>query len=80
MAANNDNSLAILFGSQTGNAEELADSTKKLADKAGLDAKVYDMDGFGAANFANHKRILIITSTWGEGEMPDNAEYLWTTV
>ena len=80
MAANNDNSLAILFGSQTGNAEELADSTKKLADKAGLDAKVYDMDGFGAANFANHKRILIITSTWGEGEMPDNAEDLWTSV
>ena len=80
MAGNNDNSLAILFGSQTGNAEELADSTKKLADKAGLDAKVYDMDGFGAANFASHKRILIITSTWGEGEMPDNAEDLWTAV
>ena len=48
--------------------------------KWGLDAKVYDMDGFGAANFANHKRILIITSTWGEGEMPDNAEDLWTSV
>ena len=80
MAADNDNSLAILFGSQTGNAEELADSTKKLADKAGLEAKVYDMDGFGAENFANHKRILIITSTWGEGEMPDNAEDLWTSV
>ena len=80
MASNNDNSLAILFGSQTGNAEELADSTKKLADKAGLDAKVYDMDGFGAANFASHKRILIITSTLGEGEMPDNAEDLWTAV
>ena len=80
MASNNDNSLAILFGSQTGNAEELAESTKKLADKAGLEAKVFDMDGFGAENLANHKRILIITSTWGEGEMPDNAEDLWISV
>ena len=80
MADNNDNSLAILFGSQTGNAEELAENTKKLADKAGLESQVFDMDGFNAANLSSHKRILIITSTWGEGEMPDNAEDLWQSV
>jgi len=80
MADNNDNSLAILFGSQTGNAEELAENTKKLADKAGLVSQVFDMDGFNAANLGAHKRILIITSTWGEGEMPDNAEDLWQSV
>ena len=80
MASNNDNSLAILFGSQTGNAEELAENTKKIADKAGLDSQIFDMDGFGAENLVAHKRILIITSTWGEGEMPDNAEELWGSV
>ena len=80
MVDNNDNSLAILFGSQTGNAEELAENTKKLADKAGLESQVFDMDGFNAANLSSHKRILIITSTWGEGEMPDNAEDLWQSV
>ncbi|DAC57362.1 MAG TPA: hypothetical protein HA354_05555 [Candidatus Poseidoniaceae archaeon] len=80
MANNNDNSLAILFGSQTGNAEELAENTKKLADKAGLVSQIFDMDGFNAANLSAHKRILIITSTWGEGEMPDNAEDLWQSV
>ena len=35
------------------------------------------MDGYDQSKFASHKRILIITSTWGEGEMPDNAEELW---
>jgi len=80
MASNNDNSLAILFRSQTGNAEELAENTKKIADKAGLDSQIFDMDGFGAENLVAHKRILIITSTWGEGEMPDNAEELWGSV
>lgn len=80
MANKNDNSLAILFGSQTGNAEELAENTKKLADKAGLVSQIFDMDGFNAANLSAHKRILIITSTWGEGEMPDNAEDLWQSV
>ena len=69
--------LAIFFGSQTGNAEDLAGNTAKLAKKAGLAPKVIDMDGFNPAEFANYKRILIITSTWGEGDMPDNAEDLW---
>ena len=69
--------LAIFFGSQTGNAEELAGNTAKLAKKAGLVPKVIDMDGFNPADFASFKRVLIITSTWGEGDMPDNAEDLW---
>lgn len=75
-----DRSLAILFGSQTGNAAGLAEKTAKLATDYGLIPKVYDMDGFDASTLANHKRTLIITSTWGEGEMPDNAESLWQTV
>ena len=77
MSSESDNSIAIFFGSQTGNAEDLANQTKKLADKSGLNATVFDMDGFPASNLINHKRILIITSTWGEGEMPDNAADLW---
>ena len=75
-----DRSLAILFGSQTGNAAGLAEKTAKLAANYGLVPTVYDMDGFDPASLANHKRTLIITSTWGEGEMPDNAETLWQSV
>ena len=75
-----DRSLAILFGSQTGNAAGLAEKTAKLAKNYGLVPSVYDMDGFDPATLANHKRTLIITSTWGEGEMPDNAESLWQSV
>ena len=75
-----DRSLAILFGSQTGNAAGLAEKTAKLAANYGLIPTVYDMDGFDPATLANHKRTLIITSTWGEGDMPDNAETLWQSV
>ena len=72
-----DRSLAIFFGSQTGNAAGLAEKTAKLAVAYGLEPSVIDMDGYDQSKFASHKRILIITSTWGEGEMPDNAEELW---
>jgi flavodoxin/succinate dehydrogenase/fumarate reductase-like Fe-S protein/ferredoxin len=72
-----DRSLAVFFGSQTGNAAGLAEKTVKRAAAYGLEGTAIDMDGYDQANFAAHKRILIITSTWGEGEMPDNAEVLW---
>ena len=73
-----DRDIAIMFGSQTGNAAGLAEKTAKMAKSFGLNPKVVDMDGYDPANFASNKRVLIITSTWGEGEMPDNAETLWT--
>ena len=72
-----DRTLTILFGSQTGNATGLAEKTAKLSVAYGLEASVVDMDDFDLANLPSLKRLLIITSTWGEGDMPDNAEALW---
>mgnify|MGYP001174403269 CR=1 FL=1 len=74
-----DRGLAIFFGSQTGNAAGLAEKTAKKAVAYGLEPSVIDMDGYDQSQFSTHKRILIITSTWGEGEMPDNAEELWNS-
>ncbi|MGB1419912.1 MAG: flavodoxin domain-containing protein, partial [Poseidonia sp.] len=68
-----DRSINILFGSQTGNAAGLAEKTAKLAANYGLEPNIVDMDGFDPAKLASMKRVMIITSTWGEGEMPDNA-------
>ena len=75
-----DRSLNILFGSQTGNAAGLAEKTAKLAANYGLEANVVDMDGFDPARLASMKRVMIITSTWGEGEMPDNADAMWNAI
>ena len=75
-----DRSLNILFGSQTGNAAGLAEKTAKMAAHYGLDAHVVDMDGFDPARLASMKRVMIITSTWGEGEMPDNADGMWNAI
>ena len=75
-----DRDLNILFGSQTGNAAGLAEKTAKMAANYGMTANIVDMDGFDLASLASMKRVMIITSTWGEGEMPDNAEALWNAI
>ena len=35
------------------------------------------MDGFDFNSLSSKKRVIIVCSTWGEGEQPDNAEELW---
>ena len=75
-----DRSINILFGSQTGNAAGLAEKTAKMAANYGLEANIVDMDGFDPARLATMKRVMIITSTWGEGEMPDNADGMWNAI
>jgi len=72
-----DRTLNILFGSQSGNSEELAAKFAKRASDYGMEATVHDMDGFDLSSMSSMKRALIICSTWGEGDMPDNAEELW---
>ena len=72
-----DRSLILLFGSQSGNSEGLAAKISKDAKSYGLEGEVHDMDGFDFNSLSDKKRVLIVCSTWGEGEMPDNAEELW---
>ena len=72
-----DRSLEVLFGSQSGNAEGLASKIAKIAKSYGLQGNVHDMDGFDFNSLSSKKRVIIVCSTWGEGEQPDNAEELW---
>lgn len=65
--------VLIVYGSESGNAEGLADQTKKEASKRGLSPKVKGMDEVKLADLAKADNLLIITSTWGDGDPPDNA-------
>ena len=69
--------LYILYGSQTGNSESLANDAANAAKKYDLLPVVKSMDEVEIAQLATMDYLLIITSTYGEGAMPDNAEMLW---
>lgn len=65
--------LTVLFGSESGNAEGLAQDAKKRAEAKGFDVKVKDMGDANVAELAEVKNLLVIVSTWGEGDPPDRA-------
>lgn len=70
-------SLAILFGSQTGTAEALAKRLAKEAGKRGFAPTVQDLSSYPAKQIASEGAVLIITSTYGDGDPPDNAKSFW---
>lgn len=70
-------SILILYGSQSGNSEELAEQAGKACQNHDLKASVKAMDEIQITDLLNQKRVLVYCSTWGDGEQPDNAEDLW---
>jgi sulfite reductase (NADPH) flavoprotein alpha-component len=68
--------VTILFGSQTGTAETLAKRAAKEAGRRSFAATVLDLAQVDIARLAAEKNVLVITSTYGEGEPPDNAKSL----
>jgi len=72
--------ILIIYGTETGNAEDLADDIGNIASKYGLVGKVMDMEDVSAEDLASSKRLIVSVSTWGEGEQPDNAQGLYDEV
>lgn len=69
--------VVVLWASQTGTAEELAaDIAARLAD-AKLPVSLHSMDDFPVAELTKTRELLLITSTTGDGDAPDNGAGLW---
>ena len=69
--------LDILFGTQTGNAESVAQDAARTARGKGFQTNVAGLDDVPMESLAEMEQAIIIISTYGEGEMPDNAELFW---
>ena len=79
-AAENDGPIlpvTILVGSQTGNAESCAKRLAKDLGRGRFETEVVDMGHYDSNRLAGEKNLLIITSTYGDGEPPDNAADLY---
>ncbi len=65
--------LTILYGTESGNSEELADRAMKEARKRGFKAVMKNMADLYPADLAKEEKLLVIVSTWGEGDAPETA-------
>lgn len=68
--------ITILWGSQTGNSEALGKKLSKSLAAQGHSPTLRDMAEISPADLSAARNVLIITSTYGDGEPPDNAATL----
>jgi len=72
-AAQAKHPLTVLFATESGNAEGIAADAKKLAARQGFTGKLVDMADVTLADVAGAENLLVIASTWGEGDPPERA-------
>ncbi len=69
--------VTVLYGSQTGNAEMVARDLAKAAEDYGMIGDVRDMEEITLSDLVGVERIVLLCSTYGDGDMPDSAQALW---
>jgi sulfite reductase (NADPH) flavoprotein alpha-component len=70
--------VTVVYGSQTGTAEGLAKKLVKTLKRENFQAEIHDMAVYDRTRLASERNLLIITSTYGDGEPPDAAADLHT--
>lgn len=72
--------VAVLYASQSGNSESLAESFAARLGESGFDAPCFSTGEYAVADLAREKHLLLVASTWGDGDPPDNAVEFWNTL
>ncbi len=67
-------SVAIFFASSTGNSEEIASKISTALN--GIE--VFDLSGTKIEKMNDYDKLILGSSTWGDGELNDDWEDVWS--
>jgi sulfite reductase (NADPH) flavoprotein alpha-component len=67
-------SLTILYGSQTGNGQDLSETLADNARDRGYAVTIASLADYKPQQLRREKRVVFVVSTHGEGDPPDDAE------
>ena len=69
--------LVVLYGSQTGTAQEVAERIGREGERLHFSTEVCSMDDFEVRRLPTSPLVVYVTSTTGQGEEPDNMKKTW---
>jgi sulfite reductase (NADPH) flavoprotein alpha-component len=72
--------VALLWASQTGNIESLTDLYAMKLMEAGFEIRTACMEDYPASALEKSQFVLLMTSTFGDGDPPDNGLAFWTAL
>ncbi|KAM4850691.1 NADPH-dependent diflavin oxidoreductase 1 isoform X1 [Urocitellus parryii] len=69
--------LLVLFGSQTGTAQDVAERLGREARRRRLGCRVQALDSYAVANLIREPLVVFVCATTGQGDPPDNMKNFW---
>ena len=72
--------LLLGYGSQSGSAEGWAKKIQKEATPRGFQCELRELNAISSSDLRAAERLVIVTSTWGDGDPPDNATTFWSAL
>ncbi|MEU9260951.1 bifunctional nitrate reductase/sulfite reductase flavoprotein subunit alpha [Streptomyces sp. NPDC048212] len=72
--------VLVLWASQTGNAEEIAAAAARRLAAEGRPATLLGMDESPLESLPRTADLLVVTSTFGDGDAPDNGSGFWKSL
>lgn len=72
--------VVLLWASQTGNVESLTEQYATQLMDSGFEIRTSCMDDYSLASLEKAQYVLMMTSTFGDGDAPDNGEAFWSAL
>lgn len=69
--------ILILYGSQTGTAQDVAERIWREAKRVNFPASVKSMDDYPVEDLIKESLVVFVCATTGQGEEPDNMKKFW---
>ncbi|MEX2389454.1 MAG: assimilatory sulfite reductase (NADPH) flavoprotein subunit [Phycisphaeraceae bacterium] len=66
--------LTVLYGTETGNAQAIAEQAARQAGQKGVGARAVDMADYKPRELRDERLLMIVTATHGEGDPPEPAQ------
>lgn len=72
-----ERNLTILYGSQTGTAQDLAEYIWRESKRFYFTGSVLSLDKYNVQELINERFVVFVCSTTGQGDEPDNMKSFW---
>lgn len=73
-------SALIAFGSETGNSQDAAEEVAKMATRLHFTSRIHEMDAIKLSDLPKHTLVILVISTTGQGDMPQNSLAFWKSL
>lgn len=72
--------VTVLFGTESGNSEMVAEDICNALKQNGFEATLFGMDEYDIEKLGEQELVIVITSTYGEGDLPETAEPFYAEI